>query len=248
MIASLPMYDWPETRAANDRFWALIRDNLYFDGRPVPQELTRTDDPWSHWQDPELMLSQTCGLPYRARLHGKVSLVGTPIHDLPCAPGHYFSEIVARSSDARREITDFKEARLAVNDGLSQSGWAAPQALAQIHGFTFENVVVSGSHRESARMVAGGDADLAALDAVTWRLVRSFDVAAGALKVVAQTPATPALPYISAPGHDTDDLYKAIAAAIDLLPPADTKHLCLKGITFLRPELYLRMQTPDFPN
>jgi hypothetical protein len=74
MIAALPMYDRPEMRAANDRFWQAIRDRLG-DG---PPHLTRDRDPWDIWQAPDLLLAQTCGFPYRARLHGRIYLVGTP--------------------------------------------------------------------------------------------------------------------------------------------------------------------------
>ncbi len=101
MIASLPMYDRPSTRAANDRLWQGIRDRLRVAGQPAPEALTRSGSPWDHWQHPELILSQTCGLPYRAQLVGQVTLIASPVHDLDCPPGHYFSVIVARADDPR---------------------------------------------------------------------------------------------------------------------------------------------------
>ena len=58
MIASLPMYDRPETRAANDNLWALVRKNYAGD---LPESLTRTGDIWDHWHSPDLAVSQTCG-------------------------------------------------------------------------------------------------------------------------------------------------------------------------------------------
>ena len=64
MIASLGMYDRAETSAANDRFWALIRDNLRDAGESAPDALTRGADAyWTAWQSPELSFSQTCGVP-----------------------------------------------------------------------------------------------------------------------------------------------------------------------------------------
>ena len=247
MIASLPMYDRPETKAANDRFWALIRDNLYFDKREMPRALTRRDDPWNDWRDPSLVLSQTCSLPYRRHLYPDVTLVGTPVHDLSCAPGYYYSVVVARASDERQAFGDFDGARLAINDALSQSGWAAPWSFAKDHGIAFGAVLTSGSHRESAAAVAAGQADVAALDAVTWRLVQRFDGFAASLKQIATTPPTPALPYIAAPGHDTSDLYNAISAAIDQLNDDDRDLLCLKGITAHHPDRYLELQSPPPP-
>jgi hypothetical protein len=64
MIAALPMYDRPETAGANDRFWESVRDHLGYG----PMTLTRGRDHWDIWQSPDLVLAQTCGLPFRAKL------------------------------------------------------------------------------------------------------------------------------------------------------------------------------------
>ena len=103
MIASLPMYDRPETAAANDRLWAGIRDRLRAEGLPAPEALIHgASDLWPQWTSPDLVLSQTCGYPYRSRLHGQVLLVGTPDYGVDgCAPGHYRSVFVARADDPR---------------------------------------------------------------------------------------------------------------------------------------------------
>ena len=222
MRAGLPMYDRPETAAANDRLWAATRDALRLMWRdiperawPLPETLTRGDDPWDDWLAPDLVLSQTCGLPYRARLHGKVTYVGTPVHDLPgTRAGYYYSVLVARASDPRRDFAEFDGATLAINDSLSQSGWAAPLAHAAAHGISFGHTVTTGAHRASARAVAERGADLAAIDAVTWSMITRWDGFARDLKEIGTTDPTPALPYISARGHDTDDLGFALGQAI----------------------------------
>ncbi len=118
MIASLPMYDRPETAAANNRLWSLIRQALGDYGIAAPQELTRGADVGQTWMRPDLTLSQTCGLPYRTALHGHVTLVATPSYALPCDPGHYFSVMVAHRANPR---AGFDDATLAYNDGRSQS-------------------------------------------------------------------------------------------------------------------------------
>ncbi|NNK78215.1 MAG: PhnD/SsuA/transferrin family substrate-binding protein, partial [Litoreibacter sp.] len=195
MIASLPMYDRPETRASNDRFWQLIRNQLE-PGLASPEELSRTADHWQDWENPELLLSQTCGYPYRTRLHGKTRLVATPVYDLPdCPPGHYYSVLIARKSDPRGGFEDFARARLAYNDALSQSGWAAPQSHAEDTGFRFTDVTQTGAHRTSAQAVASGIADIAAIDAVSWAMIRRWDSFAADLREIGVTAPTPALPY-----------------------------------------------------
>ena len=185
MIASLPMYDRPETRATNEKLWAYISEAL-----EIKAPLTFPDDPMAQWHDPALLFSQTCGMPYRKRLHGKVQLVASPIHHLDAPEGHYYSVIITRKSDDRTQLSDFATAPLAVNDPISQSGYSAPMTLAASLGFQFSNIRPSGAHRNSARMVADGRADIAAIDAVTWELIKRWDDFAGELRELTQTPPT----------------------------------------------------------
>ena len=87
MIASLGMYDRPETAAANDRLWAGIRDGLRSHGIAAPDTLTRGANAyWDAWTAADLVFSQTCGFPFRARLHDHVTLIGTPDYGLPDCP------------------------------------------------------------------------------------------------------------------------------------------------------------------
>ncbi|WP_101065417.1 phosphate/phosphite/phosphonate ABC transporter substrate-binding protein [Roseovarius salinarum] len=244
MIASLPMYDRPETAAANDRLWRGIRSALG-DG---PVALTRAADPWEVWQHPDLLVSQTCGYPYRARLHGKVALVGAPVLDLPgCPAGHYYSVLVARADDPRADPADFAAAGLAYNEALSQSGWAAPQNMARAHGYAFTPGPCTGSHRASAQAVAEGGADIAALDALSWRLMRRHDAFAAALRVVAHTPPTPALPYIAGPAQDPAVILAALDRAVTALPAEDRDTLGLRGVMPLPATRYTAIPNPPPP-
>lgn len=245
MIASLPMYDRPQTAAANDRLWSLIRDGL---GNDAPQNLTRDGDVWAQWESPDLLLSQTCGLPYRSHLHGRVGLVGSPVHSgLECSPGLYYSVLVVRKSDQRTNLDEYASARLAYNDALSQSGWAAPWFMAQERDFEFTDTLKAGSHRASARAVAEGRADIAALDAVSWAMIRRWDGFASNLRELGRSPPTPSLPFISALGRDIESLRCAIAKAIDRLDAADRDRLNLTGFTVLPAEAYLALPVPPRP-
>lgn len=249
MIASLGMYDRAETAAANDRLWAAIRDGLRARGVAAPDALTRGEAAyWPAWEGPALVLSQTCGFPYRARLHGRVTLIGTPDYGVEgCAPGHYRSVFVARADDARGRLEDFDGTALAYNEALSQSGWAAPQNHAAAHGLRFPAGLQTGGHRASAQAVAGGRADLAALDAVTWRLLSRWEDFAGRLKVVGQTDPTPGLPFIAGPGADAAATFDAVAEAIAGLSDADRAATGLRGLIRIAPEAYLAVPTPPAP-
>lgn len=244
MIASLPMYDRPETAAANDRLWQGVRDRL----GQGPARLMRGGDLWAQWTDPELVLSQTCGLPYRARLHDRVRLVATPVLDLPdCPEGRYYSVFVVRADAPRAHPRDFADAVLAYNEPLSQSGWAAPLAFAAAHGFAFGPTRRTGAHRLSAQAVADGRADIAAIDALTWALIARHDRFAGALRVIGRTDPTPALPFITAMTRDPAPIRAALSEAVAALSAADRATLGLRGVTVLPPEAYRALPIPAPP-
>ncbi|MEM9427116.1 MAG: PhnD/SsuA/transferrin family substrate-binding protein [Pseudomonadota bacterium] len=240
MIVTLPMYDRAETHAAHDRFWDLMRAHL----PGAPEALTRDG---LHWADPDLLLSQTCSLPYRTGLQDCVSIVATPVHDLACPAGYYFSVIVVRADDTRTALSDFAGARIAINSPLSQSGWAAIDALAQEAGITFDVATETGAHQASARAVAEGRADICALDAVSWTMIRRWDGFAEGLRVLTETPPTPALPYITAMGRDARPLQEALVTAVDALSPDDREALCLIDVTHISADRYAHMPIPPAP-
>lgn len=248
MIASLGMYDFGVAQAANDRLWGLIRDGLRSRGIAAPEALTRGEHAyWDAWQSPDLVLSQTCGYPFRARLHDRVAYVGTPDYGVEgCAPGHYRSVLIARADDPRDRLQEFDGAPFAFNEDLSQSGWAAPQIHAARLGLTLRPVLRSGGHRLSAQAVAEGRADIAALDAVTWRLMQGEAVAAR-LKVVGLTDPSPGLPLIAASGADIDATFAAVAEAIATLDTESRDVLGLRALVRIPLADYLAVPNPPTP-
>jgi ABC-type phosphate/phosphonate transport system substrate-binding protein len=249
MIASLGMYDFGAAVAANDRLWALIRTGLAGRGIAAPEALTRGEHAyWDAWQSPDLILSQTCGYPFRARLHGRVTYVGTPDFGVEgCPPGYYRSVFVARADDPRQTVADFDGASFAYNEPLSQSGWAAPQTHAARLGISLPPRLQTGGHRLSAHAVAEGRAEIAALDAVTHALLQDNDPVARRLKVVGLTDPTPGLPYITAAGRDPQPIFDAVGEAITALPAADRASLQLKGFVRIPVTDYLAVPNPPSP-
>lgn len=245
MRASLMMYTTARTRDAEDRYWAALRRSLSNRHINAPETLIRTGDPIALWRAPDLLLSQTCGMPYRTLLHHNVQLVGTPDYGLPdCPPGYYRSVIVVRADDPRRTLSEFSGSTLAYNDALSQSGFAALYEHLSPAGRRFAETLCSGSHAASAQMVADGRADIAALDAQTWRLLCRDTQVAKDLRVLDQTPPTPGLPYITGPDQDSSVIRAAVAEAIAGLSQEDTETLGLRGIVFIPKAAYLAVPTP----
>lgn len=249
MIAALPMYDWPEEAGAVDALWSALAAALRARGLAAPDTLSRAWPLWDLWESPDLVLGQTCGLPYRARLHGRVQLAGTLDYGLPGAPaGHYYSHLVARVDDPRREIGAFDGAVLALNGFDSQSGWVAAADVSARAGLRFRDFHHTGAHRDSARAVAEGRAGLAAIDAVTWRLVeRHLPGIARALRIVATSPPTPAPPLICAAGLPADRVTQAAKAALAALDPALKARLGLTGLVRIPASAYLAIATPPIP-
>ncbi|MFC6636438.1 PhnD/SsuA/transferrin family substrate-binding protein [Sulfitobacter sp. JBTF-M27] len=245
MIASLMMYARPELEAAHRRYWALIRHSLAARGIDAHETLSNDIEEFAVWEAPDLILSQTCGMPYRLSLHGKVQLVGTPDFGVEgCPQGYYRSAIVVRADDARLDLAAFRDARFAYNQTISQSGYAAPYAVAQRHGFWFANREQSGGHIKSAKAVAEGHADIAAIDAVTWRFIERYDDFARHLRVLEWTPATPGLPYITALNMNAARIFDAVSDAIAQLATDDRETLSLRGLVSIEAADYLAIANP----
>lgn len=244
MIASLPMYDQPSQRAANDALWSRIRAALGYG----PERLTRSDDLWAQWTAPDLLMSQTCGLPFRARLHDRVALVGTPDHGLEgCPPGHYNSVIVVRKGGGISAPQELAGKTMTYNEALSQSGWAAPGAFLQAHGLTPGALVQSGAHQASAELVAKGRADFAALDARAWQIFEEHTQLGESLAVIARTEPTPALPYITAQGNDAAEILTAFQAGLDALPDTERRRLAIRSVLHIPAADYLAQPIPAPP-
>ncbi len=158
------------------------------------------------WTDPGLVLSQTCGLPYARHLADRVTLVGAFDHALPgTPPGFYHSVLVVRADDPRETLAAFRDAVAALNERVSQSGYGAlALAVAPLAeaGRFFAASFETGSHLGSARAVLDGRADIAALDAVSWRHMRALGELPDGLRVLERTPPTPGLPLIARQGAD----------------------------------------------
>jgi len=245
MIASLAMYQRPQLVDSHSRFWRLIASNLRDAGLNSPEQLSQNAGEDRVWQHPELVLSQTCGMPYRTWLHDKVELVGTPDYGLTnCPPGFYRSALVVRLDDPREELPEFRTSTFAYNQSFSQSGYAAPFWHLEAHSYWFENRLHTEQHLESARAVALGRADIASLDAVSWRLISTYEPFASNLRVLEWTAPTPGLPLITAKGNDPAVIFTAVERAITQLQDKDRDLLGILGLVFIPKEDYLTLLNP----
>jgi ABC-type phosphate/phosphonate transport system substrate-binding protein len=234
VIAALPMYDRAENAAAHDALWSLIRDGLRDRGVAAPDGLDRATDFMAGWGSPELVLSQICNLPYRAFFRDRVTLIGAADYGLPdVAPGYYHSVYVVRRDDPARQLGDCAGYRFALSDPHSQSGWGAGVTTASGIGLALCPAVVTGSHNASLAALAEGRADLATIDAVTWRNQQRWETNAGKVRVIGTTHPSPGMTFVTAAGRDPAPFFDAISTAIANLPQPHTGVLGLRGIVGL---------------
>jgi len=242
MIAALQMYDFPHLRPHTDTLWQGIRAAFGKIGYDAGDTLNRSIGTAELWHSPNLGFAQTCGLPYVSGLRGMVTLIGTPDYGiLPDQPGWYNSVIIARKTDSKAALADFAGAKFAYNGTNSQSGLLAIMFEIQKNFGNapfFGSCQKSGEHAQSVQAVIEGRADIAAIDAVTWRYLQQSVPKTRQLKVLQSTAPTPGLPYISALRDGSEALTNAVNTAITNLPSTSKTALGLKGFWRSTPEDY----------
>ncbi len=212
VIAALPMYDYPELASAHDALWSALRGQLMALGIQAPDALTRDLGHFEIWRDPRLLLAQACEYPLAKHFATTARKVATPIYTaVGCEGASYRSAIVVRKDDPAVALADLRGRRCVINEIDSNSGMNLLRAaIAPLsgRGRFFASVSQSGSHRQSAALVGAGQADVAALDCVSYAHLRRLDPEiTAALRVLAWSPSSPCLPLITAATTDDDTLH-----------------------------------------
>ena len=234
MIASLPMYARPHNRKAHDELWALIRDGLRARGIGAPESLNHDIGHIDSWAHPDLVLGQICNLPLRARFADRVTVIGAGDYAVEgCEAGYYRSVFITHRDNPAQSVTEMKDPRFVCNETLSQSGFGAVMIWAEQHGVKLTLAGKTGSHRNSIAAVADQRADLAAIDAQTWRMACVEDPQTKQIKVIGHSAPSPGMSFITRHGENPAPYFDAIAEAINALPQSSSKILGLKGIIAL---------------
>jgi ABC-type phosphate/phosphonate transport system substrate-binding protein len=201
--ASLPMYNLPEMRAVNAAFWAALRGLLVEAGLTgVPDALTVERPPVPERIGPEVLFSQTCGYPLETIFKGQAIRLGVPCYavDSCDGPTHCGVFVVPAQSPART-LADLKGKTFLFNSRRSNSGMNLPRrALAELAGGRpfFGTLVETGSHPGNLDRVARGEADGTVVDNVTYAFwARHRPDAAARTRILAPTPPSPAIPFVT---------------------------------------------------
>lgn len=255
-LASLPMYDIEETRPATDALWQALRRAFLREGlTDAPERLMRGAPVVSQWASPRLFLSQCCGYDLVFGFSSALELLAIPryAHDTGCSAYDYRSCIIVREDSTAADIEDLRASICAVNGFNSYSGTGALRALAaplSRQGRFFGGVKVSGSHARSAEMVRAAEADVAAVDCVTYALlVRHRPQALSGLRVLRQTEPVPAPPYVTSQNFAPDKVARmrtALIAELSRRPrPAYCDDLFIDGAETAALPAYSRLLAED---
>ncbi|MCA8300764.1 PhnD/SsuA/transferrin family substrate-binding protein [Burkholderia seminalis] len=251
-IAVLPMYNVTPRHAALWR--ALLRDTLdAFAQAGGPADVVLPDDPFDDlhalWRRDDLLLSQTCGYPYRMLgLRDVVRLIATPAFDADGCDGARYSSVLVVSARVHAggatTLAACRGLRAAFNGEDSHSGMNAFRHAVAPHahdGRFFGAVTPFGSHVNVLRALAAGEADCASIDCVTFAYVR--DALPDLLKdirVIGTTASAPGLPFIASRALPETQV-GALREALDRAVAADAERarvLRLKGFERLSPADY----------
>lgn len=209
--ASLPLYDFAETRFQTNAFWAGLADSFRKEGiRDVPNSLFRGKGIYQK----KLLFGQICGYPLTHEYAGRFKVIATPLYRTPYFSGpEYLSVIAVHQNCKWQKLEDARGSRAVINSKSSHSGFNILRSmvtpLTEETPF-FSDVSVSGGHRESLDFIAQKQADLASIDGLTWSLLEKY--APDALKdcriLTLSTPApAPAFVTEKETSHETLELF-----------------------------------------
>jgi ABC-type phosphate/phosphonate transport system substrate-binding protein len=214
--ASLPMYNPPAMRAANAAFWSALAGLLREAGlEDVPETLSFDRAPVPAGIGPEILFSQTCGYPLQTIYRGQHQLLARPCYDAPgCTGGTHSAFIVVPTDSPARRVADLRGKRFALNSLHSNSGMNLPRVMLARMGVKapfFGEVVETGGHGPSIRLVSEGGADCASIDCLTYMFLQDYQPEAVAgVRLLAQTPSSPSIPFVTSDKTDpaTVDILK----------------------------------------
>lgn len=231
--ASLPMYNLPEMQVDNATFWLAIRTEAERLGaRGLPQELNFARNSVPARIEPDTIFTQVCGWPLQTIYAGQAIVLGVPVYGTTyCAGPTHVGVFVVRRDAPFRSVADLRGCDFLFHSLHSNSGMNLPRrVIAELAGGRpfFGSIVETHGHPVSLERVASSEADATCVDCVTFAFfARHRPVLAKQLRVLAATPPTPAIPFVTAAA--TDPVMKATLAQALRCVAAEPKWAAVRG-------------------
>jgi len=174
-------------------------DSAAFIGKTF-EPVFRTDN--AVYVEDDVLIGHTCGYPYIKTWQSTHTPLCAPIFDFDgCRGKEYSSWLISHRDNPGETLQDFKNKTVAINGYNSNSGMnVLRHDVARIAGGKsfFNEVVVSGGHLASIEMISNQNAELAAIDTVTYALLAQEKLFhPGDLKIIGQSAFTSPLPFIA---------------------------------------------------
>jgi len=218
---SLPMYDFPEVQDSTQKLLVALvgaLESCNEKAHVLTPDSSVHAELMNMWRSADMVMSQSCGLPFIEELHQFVNVIGTPLWtDVSDERGRYQTVIVSREALGISSIAEVRGMRPVVSNTQSLSGWCSlGVALSEVTTDpTFvQPITQSGGHAASLQMLQDGEADIASIDSATFRLLsRHRPALVNNLRVIGYGPLVPATPIIVSKSSlaDTDEVYRVVS-------------------------------------
>lgn len=218
--ASFPLYGLVELDEPKRRFWQAISTELERAGASAAAlavlDLDRPILPRAISAD--TVLTQLCGYPLVTRFSSQARVLAAPVYGAEHCDGPTHCGVFVVHRDASYErLEDLRGTTFVFGGSCSNSGMNLPRrALAAIAGGKafFGRAVLTESQGANLAMVASSQADATCVDAVTYAYVaRHRPAVASALRVLATTPRSPTIPFVTSSATRPED-YEALGHAL----------------------------------
>ncbi len=220
-------------------FFQLIKPALSQYWKTIDGELRFETDESTLAQE-NLAIGQTCGYPLVNKYQGILQPVCVPVFELRGCDGPLYSSVIIVAKQSNYiSLKDCADKIVTINDPESNSGMnllrATVQPLMQGTSF-FSSTQISGEHIKSVRAVVEHQADIAAIDCVTYAMINdAFPALTKKVRIIAGTGKTMGLPFVI-PVEISSRLESATITALfndalTILPQHFCKTLHLAGFT-----------------
>jgi ABC-type phosphate/phosphonate transport system substrate-binding protein len=206
---SLPLYGLAELRDAKTAFWQALR--LEFSragGRRAPEALDFARPIVPERIEPEALFTQVCGYPLQKLFDSQAIVLAAPVYDAEYCDGATHCGVFVVHRDASyTQLEDLRGCRFVFGGPCSNSGMNLPRrAVAAIAGGApfFASATETDSQGGNLEQVARGEADATCVDNVTLAYLSMHrPQVAGSLRVLALTPRSPSIPFVTSSATDS---------------------------------------------